>query len=92
MLYKFAAASSLTLAAVTAQNGLIFDSFSKDFQKVLHSDYLYLDGQGMENEDMIGWCVYGDDKEAPTINSFEGELEGLVYREGQISLKQYAHG
>ena len=69
MIYKFvAASSSFILAAVHAQGGQILDTFSKDFQKVLHSDYLYLDEQGMEGDDMVGWCVYGDSAEVPTIN------------------------
>ena len=92
MIYKFAAAaSSFTAAVGHAQGGQILDTFSKDFQKVLHSDYLYLDDKGMEDEDMIGWCVYGDTK-VPTIESFEGEFEGLLPRPGQIKLKMYAHG
>ena len=52
---------------------------------------MYLDDKGMDDDDMTGWCIYGD-TEPPTLDSFDGEFEGLLPRPGQIQLKMYAHG
>ena len=73
-----AAANVLTLSAVYAQ-GAIFKNDSEDYQRTIHNQYLWIDGEDSD-KDMIGFCVMGDTEYKNP--QFDGEFEGLSARPG----------
>ena len=78
MFVRFAAAAStFTLAAVHAQ-GQILDTDFPDFIKKIHKAY-DVNYDQLDEDDLIGMCVYGD-SDPPTIESFDGQFEGLAPR------------
>ena len=58
---------------------------------MLLNDYSYADGPGRDAADVLGMCVYGDDKDAPTMETFDGEFEGLIPRPAHVALRQFGH-